>query len=492
MFPRLYRNARLVKLVASNHVRMNNHKKVVVITGCTGTLARAFSQLYQNKYRIIGISREGTPTHGMEVIQGNVSESVGGIVKELRSLTDRVDVLINNAFYIKHKAMEQFSREEMLAHFETNVVAPVDLTNALLAEFWNTTIEENRRNNRVVVNVSSVSGIYDFFGRGHSFYSASKAALNTISRYQASELSIYGIRANVIAPCTFPDLISTESVVLGIEELIASEDSGIIRVLERKSHPKNEISLLTEHLTFQDIEISLAPFKHVRVPNFLKRETYDAFCEIFNAVLGRGLSESVRHAQFSLFGEYDAYYWMIPAEIREPLNLLYSLDWKDFFSELFDVPLTGDVVAEFHHHQPGSKNGTPHNDYNLCCFTDERLPNGINPWYYHCNYNPERNDMTTGKVFARMRSVAIILYLNNEEWRNEDGGETALYYTDLNLDRAVLVPPINNTLLAFEVTPHSYHAFRQNVRSDRNSIIMWLHSSVEEKLARHGQTPPVV
>lgn len=471
---------------------MRDERKVVVITGCTGTLARACSKSMSSHYRMIGISREGTHVDGMEVIKGNVSESVEDILKSLREMTDSVDILINNAFFIKHKPLSSLSREEMLAHFETNVVAPVDLTNGILDTFWKTTELENKQANRGVINISSVSGIYDFFGRGHAFYSASKAALNTITRYQANELLNYGIRVNAIAPCTFPDLISTESVVDAIQKLIISDCSGTIRVMDRMSVPKNELSVLTKHLTEAKMEVLTVPFKHIHVSNFLKKETYDEFCKIFESVLSRGLSEHIRHAQFSRFGEYDAFYWMIPAEIREPLNILYSTDWRDLFAQLFNVPLTGDVVAEFHHHQPGSKNGTPHNDYNLCCFTDERLPNGINPWFYHCNYNPERNDMTSGKVFARMRSVAIILYLNNEEWQPGDGGETALYYTDLNLKRAILVPPINNSILAFEVTPHSYHAFRQNIRTDRNSIIMWLHSTTEEKLARHGQTPPVV
>ena len=91
-------------------------------------------------------------------------------------------------------------------------------------------------------------------------------------------------------------------------------------------------------------------------------------------------------------------------------------------------------------------------------------------------------------VRETMRAIAILYYLNNPEWLPGDGGETGLYraITD-QVDQAVVsVPPINNTLVAFECSPYSFHAFRTN-RQPRNSLVMWLHREKAEALAQWGE-----
>ena len=82
--------------------------------------------------------------------------------------------------------------------------------------------------------------------------------------------------------------------------------------------------------------------------------------------------------------------------------------------------------------------------------------------------------------------MAVLFYLANEPWRPGDGGETALFHgAGGGIDRpAAVVPPVNNSMLAFECTPFSFHTFLSNVRTPRNSVVMWLHrpkSEVEER-----------
>jgi Rps23 Pro-64 3,4-dihydroxylase Tpa1-like proline 4-hydroxylase len=89
-----------------------------------------------------------------------------------------------------------------------------------------------------------------------------------------------------------------------------------------------------------------------------------------------------------------------------------------------------------------------------------------------------------------VRAVAVIYYLNNPQWQPGDGGETGLYRTvrDAIEHPVAVVPPLNNSLVAFECTPGSYHTFRSNVRHPRNSVVIWLHVEKSAAIARWGES----
>ena len=91
-------------------------------------------------------------------------------------------------------------------------------------------------------------------------------------------------------------------------------------------------------------------------------------------------------------------------------------------------------------------------------------------------------------TWATIRGVAIIYYLNNLAWAPGDRGETGLYRAaqDPIEHPVVEVPPSNNSLLAFECTPHSFHTFRGNNRYARNSVIVWIHRQKSTVLGRWG------
>lgn len=264
-----------------------------------------------------------------------------------------------------------------------------------------------------------------------------------------------------------------------------------IRIPINKQFPMTSPQTTIAEIQHHSPQKQQAPFTYVYVEDFFTTSFHKQLCEAFEQVKREGLTDSFSYAQFSRFGGYDAYYWLFPPNSDYPLHLFYSPEWRDYFASLFDIPLTSEVVAEFHHHQVGSSDGFVHNDYNLCCFTNHHLPNGINPWYYHCSYDPAQNDMQSGFVSSKMRSIAVIYYLNNEEWQPGDGGETALLDATRDLQTATLIPPKSNSLLAFEVSPLSFHGFMQNRRLERNSLIMWFHTETALKLARHNNTPPV-
>jgi Rps23 Pro-64 3,4-dihydroxylase Tpa1-like proline 4-hydroxylase len=82
----------------------------------------------------------------------------------------------------------------------------------------------------------------------------------------------------------------------------------------------------------------------------------------------------------------------------------------------------------------------------------------------------------------------MIFYLLNDGWQSGDGGETGLYDSaDADIDCPIVrCPPINNTLIAFECTPRSFHSFISNRRIPRISIIMWAHRPKQEALEGFG------
>lgn len=238
-------------------------------------------------------------------------------------------------------------------------------------------------------------------------------------------------------------------------------------------------------------KVEKVPFSHIHVQDFFTKEYYAALCQQFEDIKSPGVSEKMTIDRFSRFPGYDAYCWLFPPESTFPLNLFYSQEWRLYFGQLFDIPLTNDVVAEFHHHRVGSKTGFVHNDYNICCFKENYLSNGINPWYYQCSFDPKSIREGDAGILQRMRSIAIIYYLNNEPWQEGDGGETGLYTKADSFSLIKAIPPVSNSILAFEIAPTSYHGFIENPVLERNSIIMWLHTEMDTQLARHNGVEPV-
>jgi Rps23 Pro-64 3,4-dihydroxylase Tpa1-like proline 4-hydroxylase len=76
-----------------------------------------------------------------------------------------------------------------------------------------------------------------------------------------------------------------------------------------------------------------------------------------------------------------------------------------------------------------------------------------------------------------VRAIAVLYFLHNGPWRPGDGGEMGLYASTSDpIDQpAVAVPPVDNSIVLFECTPHSLHGFIHNRRVPRSSMIMWVH-----------------
>jgi NAD(P)-dependent dehydrogenase (short-subunit alcohol dehydrogenase family) len=117
--------------------------------------------------------------------------SIARAVQAVEDAEGAVGVLVNNAGYGLHGAIETTEMDEIRTQFETNFFGLVDLTQRVLPRMreqgWGR-----------VVNISSMGGKLTFPGGG--FYHATKHAVEAMSDALRFELAPFGIDVVVVEP----------------------------------------------------------------------------------------------------------------------------------------------------------------------------------------------------------------------------------------------------------------------------------------------------
>ncbi|GLK83097.1 SDR family NAD(P)-dependent oxidoreductase [Ancylobacter defluvii] len=116
-------------------------------------------------------------------------EAIEATVREVLRRWGRLDIVVNNAGAGQPAALEEVSAESLQAIFSTNVFGPTLLAKAALPEL--------RKAGGAIVNLSSTLARKPV--PGFSAYSASKAALEQLTRSWALELAAQGVRVNAVA-----------------------------------------------------------------------------------------------------------------------------------------------------------------------------------------------------------------------------------------------------------------------------------------------------
>jgi len=213
--------------------------KTVVITGCTGVLATKFIELYHDVYRIIGISRKQEKTIKNKPISipfyaysqyshiqiNDLYEDKNVVIEEILQTYGSIDCWINNAASSVWETPALYNRG-FLDELKINVVAPFEISCLLWQSSWFYTPEDNKANNRSIVNVSSTASLRHY-STEQTCYAASKVALNRIT--QDLSKSFEGIRVNAIAPNSFPSIVTVEEVCREMVSLIEGSMNGEIR-----------------------------------------------------------------------------------------------------------------------------------------------------------------------------------------------------------------------------------------------------------------------
>jgi len=175
--------------------------KVVLITGGGTGIGKAIAQRFINLNAFVVITgrRETQLAATAKELGANAFYIVGDLTKcgiakntiqEVVKKYGRLDVLVNNAGAAKHGLLVDVPDEDIDFLLRTNVFAPLALTREALPELIKT--------KGSVVNISSIltKGVMP----EASVYSATKAAVDHMTRILAKEYGSKGVRVNAVAP----------------------------------------------------------------------------------------------------------------------------------------------------------------------------------------------------------------------------------------------------------------------------------------------------
>lgn len=162
----------IVRILATD--RENN----LIVTGRSGEILESLQQQFSNIF-IVALDMEG-----FEVFESAYCEALG-------NLGGGADILINMAGLLLNKPFEQFDAAEARRIMEVNFTGPAMAIRAA---------RPYMKRGSHIVNISSMGG---FQGAskypGLSFYSASKAAIASLTESLAVEFTAYEIAVNCLA-----------------------------------------------------------------------------------------------------------------------------------------------------------------------------------------------------------------------------------------------------------------------------------------------------
>jgi NAD(P)-dependent dehydrogenase (short-subunit alcohol dehydrogenase family) len=180
--------------------------KVVIITGTSSGLGRAFAQaLLEAGFKVVGTVRKPEAALEFEQLKPGAAfartldvteapERLASVVEEIQQNVGPVYALINNAGYGHEGTLEESSMDELRQQFEVNVFGAVAMMKAVLPHM------RARREGRIL-NVTSMGGLMTM--PGLSYYHGSKFALEGISSSLAKEVRPLGIFVTAVEPGMF-------------------------------------------------------------------------------------------------------------------------------------------------------------------------------------------------------------------------------------------------------------------------------------------------
>lgn len=180
--------------------------KAVLITGAAGGIGSALARAFAAEgYRVaLNYCRSESAAKALEqelvtggmhafAVKADVSDSlqVQAMVGAVEERFGGIDILINNAGVAQQKLFTDITEDDFSLMFDVHVKGCFYCSKAVLPAML-------RRHNGVILNISSVWGVYGASCEVH--YSAAKAAIIGLTKALAKEVAPSGIRVNAIAP----------------------------------------------------------------------------------------------------------------------------------------------------------------------------------------------------------------------------------------------------------------------------------------------------
>lgn len=179
-----------------------NQKKVAIVTGGASGIGFAIAEKFvQNNITTIIIGRNEEKLNVAKANLGTLCiphtfdlinlSAIPEMIKQLVKKHEKIDILVNNAGINLKKEFAEVTDEEFQKIMHTNVEAVF----AMSREVVKSMIEKGSGS---IINISSMASQYGI--PKVIAYSASKGAIEAMTRAMAVELSPKGIRVNCIAP----------------------------------------------------------------------------------------------------------------------------------------------------------------------------------------------------------------------------------------------------------------------------------------------------
>lgn len=180
----------------------DNRKKIAVVTGGGSGLGFGIAQKFtQHNIETIIIGRNieklehaqqqlGSSCH---IMCYDLSDLAGipSLIQKIVEIHGRIDILVNNAGINMKKEFTEVTDEDFASIIHTNLNAVFAISREVVKDML-------KYNSGCIINISSMAAQYGL--PKVIAYSASKSAIDGITRAMATELSPKGIRVNAIAP----------------------------------------------------------------------------------------------------------------------------------------------------------------------------------------------------------------------------------------------------------------------------------------------------
>jgi len=194
--------------------------RVVIVTGAGRGLGRAHALAFAREGAKVVVNDLGVSLDGRDPSEGPAAavadeiraaggeaiantadiadwEQSAGLVKAALSAFGRLDVVMNNAGFVRDRMFANATEDEWDAVMRVHLKGHFCLSRHAAAH-WRDEAKTGRPADARILNTSSGAGLQGSVGQ--SAYSAAKGGIAALTLVQAAELGRYGVTANAIAP----------------------------------------------------------------------------------------------------------------------------------------------------------------------------------------------------------------------------------------------------------------------------------------------------
>jgi 3-oxoacyl-[acyl-carrier protein] reductase len=179
--------------------------KVAIVTGASKGIGAAIARTFAEAGAAVAVNYASSKADADRVvgeivkaggkavaIQANVAKraDVTRLVEETKAKLGKPNILVNNAGVYRFGPLESLTEQDFHSHFDTNVLGVILVIQEAVKAFGGA--------GGSIINISTISSTNP--SPNSLLYSASKSAIDTITRELALELADKGIRVNAIAP----------------------------------------------------------------------------------------------------------------------------------------------------------------------------------------------------------------------------------------------------------------------------------------------------